>query len=253
MRQRQHSQIYGLRTANNAAVSILFQAVKHNNQNHRSRGLDLGCGQGGALRKFRYCAGITYYDGIDIAPASVEECRNRAQTIYREHEMRIEKGDLQFERTWTWFPRDFYDLIYSGFNLHYFSDTDEHLETFVQRVSCRLRAGTGQWIVTTIDWPTLSSYLLNNRNNNNTKWENAVCRIELISSFSYKFTLLDRVQTEIEYAVRAPTLIRLAARYGLGLKRHVKLNELLLNASMTSDEEDVFALYVAYMFEKEIS
>lgn len=248
MNQRQHSAIYGLRTANNAAVSLLFKEAAGP---EAKRGLDLGCGQGGALKKFRYCAGIQHYEGIDVAQESVIECRNRANSVCFST-AQIHEGDLRFERTWTVFPLASYDLIYSGFNLHYFSDTDEHLSVFIQRVSSRLRAETGKWIVTTIDWPTLSSYLLNN-SKNKTKWENSICHIQLTGS-SYTFTLTDRVQTEMEYAVHARTLIRLAARYGLVLKTFKKLNELYTDrGQMTDEEEDVFALYVAYVFEKEIS
>lgn len=253
LEQRKQSAIIGLRNANNAAVSSLFHHTRKGGV-----GLDLGCGQGGALKKFRYIAQMDGYHAVDLAAESVAECQRRAKSVYpRDSSVMIKQGDLRLEQTWTRFPLGFYDFVYSGFNLHYFSDTDENLSNFIERVSLRLKPG-GQWLITTIDWPTLSSYIQNHKENHKGKtWENAICRIEMLglSTRSYTFTLADRVQKEVEHAVPASTLIRFAARHHLTLTRHVKLNEIRrtdqIGGSMTSDEEDVFALYVAFVFEKD--
>ena len=84
LEQRRQSPIYNLRCLNNFVKSTLIQTVTKKDD----RVMDLACGKGGDLGKFKK-AEIGYYCGIDIALESVR----------RDAIQRYNKGDYTFPAT----------------------------------------------------------------------------------------------------------------------------------------------------------
>jgi mRNA (guanine-N7-)-methyltransferase len=84
---RKDSRIFKLRAFNNWIKAVLIAQVTRNNKGLRV--LDMGCGKGGDLLKWKK-AGISEYVGVDIASVSVQ----RAEERYRE--MWTPKFDAEF-------------------------------------------------------------------------------------------------------------------------------------------------------------
>lgn len=70
--ERKKSSIISIRNMNNFIKSVLFNLYIAKND----RVLDLGCGKGGDLLKYKKI-GISYYYGLDIADKSIDECTLR--------------------------------------------------------------------------------------------------------------------------------------------------------------------------------
>lgn len=157
--KRQKSDIIFIRNFNNWAKSVLIQmAVKRGD-----RVLDLGCGKGGDLQKWRK-QGVSKLVGIgsnnritiDIAEVSLEEARRRFEEM-------SSKGlcngfDAQFLHANPYKDsihnllknEPLFDVVSSQFSFHYCFSSEENVRAALQNVSTHLRVG-GCFIATVPD------------------------------------------------------------------------------------------------------
>lgn len=108
--------------------------------------LDMPCGRGGDLKKYRENQ-AGFYAGIDIVPERIEEAKTRHRTT------RCLFGAL-FEVADFTKPLDLeskYDLVSCQFALHYAWDTEERARQVLRNGAERLKAG-GCFILTFPDW-----------------------------------------------------------------------------------------------------
>ena len=144
------SDILHLRNLNNWIKSVLIGQ-------HMKRGhgvLDLACGKGGDLNKFKI-GGVEHYVGIDIAGQSVRDAVHRFSGSDRHPPMRFAAtfcvGDFcrcDLEAT---LPRELrFHLVSCQFALHYSFASEESALRLLRNVACRLQPG-GVFVGTTTD------------------------------------------------------------------------------------------------------
>tara|TARA_A100001015_G_C14787732_1_gene631798 strand:- start:30 stop:737 length:708 start_codon:yes stop_codon:yes gene_type:complete len=97
--------------------------------------LDLGCGKGGDVIKFKFSK-IKKYKGVDISKKSLEVCKQRLQNVDFEHELL--NSDMWTEKG---FGKDCYDIISSQFSLHYCFDSEEKADQTFKNIYESLKPG----------------------------------------------------------------------------------------------------------------
>ncbi|KAG8753512.1 mRNA cap guanine-N7 methyltransferase [Serendipita sp. 396] len=157
---RRKSPIFGLKAFNNWIKSVLIQKMAHEplsqssfrrktprNATLSGRVLDIGCGKGGDLQKWKN-AGIKEYVGLDLAIMSVNQARDRWLKW---------NGD-KFEATFTQLdcythylseaedlrPRilsEPFDVVTMQFCMHYAFETEEKVRIMLDNVTRYLRPG----------------------------------------------------------------------------------------------------------------
>lgn len=97
--------------------------------------LDLGCGKGGDIIKFKFSK-IKKYKGLDISKKSLEVCKQRLQNVDFEHELL--NSDMWTEKG---FGKNCYDTISSQFSLHYCFDSEEKADQTFKNIHESLKPG----------------------------------------------------------------------------------------------------------------
>ena len=88
--------------------------------------VDLACGRGGDVHKTLLTFGpCTRYIGVDISPESILELQRRASEMHAHVETHV--GDAAT----ACLPAQQADLVVMNFALHYFTDTEQHLERLI--------------------------------------------------------------------------------------------------------------------------
>ena len=232
LEQRKQSPIYNLRCLNNFVKSTLIQTVTKK----KDRVMDLACGKGGDLGKFKK-AEIGYYCGIDIALESV-----RRDTIQR-----YNKGDYTFPATFIAgdaFVHDLedvlgenvkglFDVVSCQFAIHYSFSTEKRARKAFENISKALRPG-GHFVGTTVD----SNVLVRNlRQTDGLLFGNDVIEVNFDEKHSkkeflppgfgieYSFTLEDAVTDCKESLVPLITFAELAKEYDLEIMRWTNFHQ----------------------------
>ncbi|ELQ73982.1 mRNA cap methyltransferase [Trachipleistophora hominis] len=125
--ERRKSYIINIRNMNNFIKSVLFNRyVKRN-----GRVLDLGCGKGGDLLKYKKM-GISYYYGLDIADKSISECKYR----YSRHKCPF-KADFNVCDTYHTILNlgKRFDVISIQFSFHYSFESEESFTITKQNIN----------------------------------------------------------------------------------------------------------------------
>lgn len=161
MAERSQSRIFHMRKFNNWIKSMLIgEAIS---QVRRAKGdqrdaavtvLDIGCGKGGDLRKYRI-GNISRLVCTDIAATSLDQCRDRYQEMRGGRMFDCEFVVADSTRTRL---RDLYhdpdrlrfDLVSVQFVMHYSFESVGQAETMLRNISENLSVG-GFWIGTTTD------------------------------------------------------------------------------------------------------
>lgn len=104
----------------------------------RSHLLDLGCGQGGDLRKFARRT-LKSYRGIDISHVSIEHNRERMSNI-REFRCRSKLECIDFCET-AWARAAVYDVVSCQFALQYAFATRETAHFVIKQIADSLKKG----------------------------------------------------------------------------------------------------------------
>ena len=232
LEQRKQSPIYNLRCLNNFVKSTLIQTVTKK----KDRVMDLACGKGGDLGKFKK-AEIGYYCGIDIALESVR----------RDAIQRYNKGDYTFPATFIAgdaFVHDLedvlgenvkglFDVVSCQFAIHYSFSTEKRARKAFENISKALRPG-GHFVGTTVD----SNVLVRNlRQTDGLLFGNDVIEVNFDEKhgkkeflppgfgIEYSFTLEDAVTDCKESLVPLITFAELAKEYDLEIMRWTNFHQ----------------------------
>lgn len=124
---RESSPVANLRAHHNWLKAGMIQAFVRPGD----RVLDLCCGSGGDVRKFRM-AEAKRWDGVDICDFRVEEAQrrcsseeSRSQSTFRATATRAPAEDVVLGR---WRKTDYYDCVTCFFGLHYFWDPNRGID-----------------------------------------------------------------------------------------------------------------------------
>lgn len=182
----------------------------------QERLLDLGCGRGGDLDKWRACQ-IGFIRGLDISSNEIDEARRRAVEGAHMPRCCFDVADLTqpIEQ-----DPDPFDAVSAMFCLHYFFGSVKHLKTFMETVSKHLRYG-GFFIGCCLDSTKVQEWVSSGR-------QSDVLTITPGKNFmlgggygrEYTFELCDTVTegATTEYLVDMKELTRVAEQFGLRFK-----------------------------------
>uniref|UniRef100_A0A5S6QPH9 mRNA cap guanine-N(7) methyltransferase n=1 Tax=Trichuris muris TaxID=70415 RepID=A0A5S6QPH9_TRIMR len=243
LQERSQSRIYHLRNLNNWVKSMTIQdalnRVRRENKVFRICALDLCCGKGGDLLKWK-SGRIDHLVCADIAGVSVEQCKGRFDELMR----RASRGrymftaefitadcgkediSLSFQSKNTTF-----DLSSCQFSLHYCFSSEAEVRRLLANACERLKVGG--YFIGTIPDANLIVRLLRDRPDRS--FANGVCslcflgedldRLPLFGA-TYKFKLYDVVDCP-EYLVYFPLLEKMLAEQGMHLVYKMKFADVI--------------------------
>ncbi|KJE96942.1 mRNA cap guanine-N7 methyltransferase 1 [Capsaspora owczarzaki ATCC 30864] len=229
---RDTSEIFHLRQFNNWVKSVM-------NLTYVSRGdhvLDLCCGKGGDLQKYRV-AGVKRVIGADVAENAIAECRQRAANINNlPYTYQFFVADCFSVRLRDYYPpppqqhprrqgtaAQWFDVTNCQFAFHYSFETEAKARTFLLNASERLVEG-GKLLITT---PSADRIVDRLRAVEGWEFSNPVFSIKFnpsqytdketfpIFGAKYTFSLQEAIEDCPEFLVHLGTLYELAAEYGL--------------------------------------
>uniref|UniRef100_A0A667XKW2 mRNA cap guanine-N(7) methyltransferase n=1 Tax=Myripristis murdjan TaxID=586833 RepID=A0A667XKW2_9TELE len=227
---RSQSRIFHMRNFNNWMKSVLIGEVL---EQVRRRGqgqlavLDLGCGKGGDLLKWKK-GGISHLVCADIAAVSVEQCQIRYEDMKRKSHSHEKVFSAQFitadctkevlsEKLDD--PDLMFDVCSCQFVYHYSFESQPQAEMMLRNACERLKPG-GFFIGTTPDAYELVKRL---EESDSLAFGNEVFRVSFQSKGSYPlfgcqyhFSLEDVVDVP-EFLVYFPLLQQMAKRYNMRL------------------------------------
>ncbi|XP_077456923.1 mRNA cap guanine-N(7) methyltransferase isoform X1 [Stigmatopora argus] len=235
---RSQSRIFFMRNFNNWIKSVLIgetvEKVRDAGQRNLSV-LDLGCGKGGDLLKWRK-GGIAHLVCADIADISVEQCRSRYEDMRRRShgdqgafsaqfitadctkELLADKYDK---------PDVKFDICSCQFVYHYSFESESKADTMLRNACERLKPG-GFFIGTTPDAYELVKRL---ELSDSLSFGNDVFKVSFqargeypLFGCQYHFNL-DQVLDVPEFLVYFPLLERMASQYGMSLVSKQRFSE----------------------------
>jgi len=303
VRQRMESPIIGLKNFNNWVKSVLITRFAHPalvsspSTNHQFSGadqrrasasgkvLDMGCGKGGDLSKWSK-ARIKEYMGVDIAAKSVDQARDRWQTMRgARFDATFAALDCYTESLTKAFPAaklaEPFDVVSMQFCMHYAFETVQKARIMLENVSRWLRPG-GVFVGTIPNADQLLQRLdALPDDTEDLSFGNSVYKIQFderetkpIFGHKYWFFLQDAVENVPEYIVRWQNFVEMATEYGLDLKykeefhevfeehqEHPEFGPLMVRmkvveengeSSMNEDQWEAANIYIAFAFEKRV-
>ncbi|KRH94692.1 mRNA cap methyltransferase [Pseudoloma neurophilia] len=140
--ERKMSKIINLRNINNFIKAVLINLYVKQNDTV----LDLGCGKGGDLLKYKK-RGIKYLYGIDIANESINEFERRIHSQNKPFDVDLSVNDICNEEIDL---KKQFDVISLQFSLHYSFETEKTFKTLFNTILRHSKIGT-RILITTID------------------------------------------------------------------------------------------------------
>ncbi|KNE71147.1 hypothetical protein AMAG_15813 [Allomyces macrogynus ATCC 38327] len=212
---RQDSPIYQLRCFNNWVKAVLFQTYLRRND----RVLDMGCGKGGDLQKYRQ-ADIRELYAFDVADKSIDQATERYQTMrnarFRAQFRAVDCYNTSIE---PHLPRDQgFDVVSMQFCMHYAFSSEQQVRQMLANVTARLRPG-GFFIGTC---PNANTIVRKLRHADGLEFGNSIYTVKFtqkdecpVYGHEYSFRLVDAVDDCPEYLVHWPSFVKLAREYRL--------------------------------------
>jgi len=254
MHQRRQSRIFYLRNFNNWVKSMLIgefhrRLMDDNVSEYRPTVLDMGCGKGGDLLKWRK-ADIGHLVCVDIAETSVEQCRGRYNEM-RERNQRDRHPQHMFTAEFIAAdctrvrvceqlrrPQMQFDLVSVQFVLHYSFESLPQAERMLENVTDRLKPG-GFFIATI---PNAAAIMSRLERAGGEQFGNEVFSVQLrepgrrlpLFGAQYEF-FLEGVVDCPEFLVHLPLLAKLAKRYDLELVYQKRFDEMFSVYQTSSD------------------
>jgi mRNA (guanine-N7-)-methyltransferase len=266
VQSRRHSPIYHLRAFNNWVKAV---QISEGTQGRRHlRILDLACGKGGDLGKWRRSQAVEAYYGLDIASVSIDHARSRLDDIRPPFPVTLLAADAFRRPLPSDIPRALFDIVACQFALHYAFESERILEQALRNVSDALQPG-GLFIGTMADGDAIRKTSVR---------ENSVFRItfpslDLNSVFGcqYVFHLIDAIDDCPEYLSNRHVLEDMAGAANLELVYYLPFKDFYLahaprhlqllrhmdvvhpndgSLALSADELPVAELYAAFCFRK---
>lgn len=279
--RREFSPIIGLKKFNNWIKSVLIGKFAYR---PRGKVLDVGCGKGGDLNKWKQ-ARIALYVGLDVADQSVQQAADRyrrmpkpgfdaffyAHDCFSNPLSDVLSPELQI--------KDLYDNVTMQFCMHYAFENAAKARMMIENVSRYLRRG-GIFIGTIPNAELLLERLneLPDRDEE-LRFGNSCYSIQFterrhkgVYGHDYRFYLTDAVEDVPEYLVDWENFVSLASESGLRLVYKKAFHEILqeekdsrdfgpllgkmgvLNeygeSAMDADQWEAANLYMGFAFEK---
>ncbi|KIR55441.1 mRNA cap guanine-N7 methyltransferase [Cryptococcus gattii Ru294] len=279
--RREFSPIIGLKKFNNWIKSVLIGKFAHR---PRGKVLDVGCGKGGDLNKWKQ-ARIGLYVGLDVADQSVQQAADRYRRMPRPgfdaffyaHDCfsnplsDVLSPELQI--------KDLYDNVTMQFCMHYAFENAAKARMMIENVSRYLRRGG--IFIGTIPNAELLLERLNElpEHDEELRFGNSCYSIQFrerqhkgVYGHDYRFYLTDAVEDVPEYLVDWENFVSLASESGLRLVYKKAFHEILqeekdsrdfgpllgkmgvLNeygeSAMDADQWEAANLYMGFAFEK---
>jgi mRNA (guanine-N7-)-methyltransferase len=153
------SRVGALRKYNNLIKSALIERFlpdrtppgNTSGERNKKKVLDLACGQGQDLLKYRG-RDVELWVGVDISSAAVAEAKSRymeSHTARRlDYDAKFIVGNLMEEATFEELSGHSFDVISVQFALHYITHEPEAAESFLQKVAALLKPGG--WFIGTL-------------------------------------------------------------------------------------------------------
>ncbi|KAG8831482.1 mRNA cap guanine-N7 methyltransferase [Serendipita sp. 399] len=252
------------------------------------RVLDIGCGKGGDIQKWRN-AGIKEYVGLDLAIVSVNQARERWQNWNGNKSDRFDATFAQLD-CYTHYLSESeelgpqvlsqpFDVVTMQFCMHYAFETEKKVRVMLDNVTKYLRPG-GRFIGTIPNSDVLLSSLDEARKSNPDalSFGNDVYNVRFDSyegplyGHRYVFFLADAVEDVPEYVVYWREFVKLAGQFGLklvykrefhdiyvddaedpefkGLLRRMGVVDESNESAMDHAQWDAANVYLAFAFEK---
>jgi mRNA (guanine-N7-)-methyltransferase len=223
--KRNDSRIVHLRNFNNWVKSVLIKEhvnkLNYEKRNKELRVIDLACGRGGDIKKWKMSRNVNYVLFTDIAEISLNECERRYNEAKPRFTATFKQMDLTTETIGDKIKDDF-DLISCQFMLHYSFESFQKANKFMENVSKSLTKG-GYFIGTTTDSFEIIKLFKESKTNT---FGNDVYNIKYLSNenelstqpplFGAKIDFqLDGVVDCPEYLVHFPTLVKIAEKHNL--------------------------------------
>ncbi|XP_057687913.1 mRNA cap guanine-N7 methyltransferase [Corythoichthys intestinalis] len=235
---RSQSRIFYMRNFNNWIKSVLIgetvEKVRDAGQRQISV-LDLGCGKGGDLLKWRK-GGISHLVCADIADVSVEQCRDRYEYMRRKgrgdrqaFSAQFITGDCTKERLADKYDRPdlTFDICSCQFVYHYSFESEAKANMMLRNACERLKPG-GFFIGTTPDAYELVKRL---ESSDSLSFGNDVFRVSFrergrypLFGCQYHFNL-EQVVDVPEFLVYFPLFEHMAKNYGMSLVSKQRFSE----------------------------
>lgn len=227
---RAQSRIYYLRNFNNWIKSVLISEfigkLNNENKNQKPSVLDLGCGKGGDILKWRK-ANVSRVTFTDIAEKSLEECKRRNNEPFRSNfksEFLHMDATTETIKELIKIENDLkHDLVSCQFVLHYSFETYEKANKFLENVSDALNTG-GFFIGTSTNANEIVKRL---RESPTDSFANDLYKIRFFQKDKENFDLFgvkfdfqlgfesDEVVNVPEYLMNFEVLVKLAERHNL--------------------------------------
>ncbi|WOO85154.1 mRNA cap guanine-N7 methyltransferase [Vanrija pseudolonga] len=245
--QREFSPIIGLKKFNNWVKSVLIgKFVGGEGRRPGAKVLDIGCGKGGDLNKWKV-ARISLYVGMDIADVSVDQARerynslrgNRFEGYFKAHDCYARPISEALPERYK--QRNLYDNVTMQFCMHYAFETASKARMMIENVSRYLRKG-GIFIGTIPNTDLLLERLEQIPEGEPLEFGNSCYSITFeerhhkgIYGHAYHFYLEDAVEGVPEYTVDWDNFVSLAREYGLELTYKKTFNDILQEEQSTRD------------------
>ena len=155
LRTRSQSNIYYLRNFNNWIKSVLIgeftKKLTDGNKHKKLAVLDLGCGKGGDILKWKK-ASVSRVTFVDIAAVSLDECKRRnvepSRSEFATEFIHMDATRIRLKDVISSEDKLQHDLVSSQFVIHYSFESYEQADTFMRNVSESLNVG-GYFVGTT--------------------------------------------------------------------------------------------------------
>ncbi|XP_050425646.1 mRNA cap guanine-N7 methyltransferase [Adelges cooleyi] len=235
---RNESRILYLRNFNNWVKSTLIKetASIFNEDLHGGKlnVLDLACGKGGDLNKWRNTSCMENLVAVDISPGSIANCQSRYEDMKKRNRYIFKAKFIVADCTRVPInkafinPRARLHLVSCQFAFHYCFESFQQTRCMLNNVSSNLCKG-GYFIGTI---PDANEIVRRLKENGGKKFGNSVYNIEFecdtdkLPLFGAKYNFhLEGVVDCPEFLVHFPLLEELAKSYGLELKMKMKFSE----------------------------
>ncbi|KAM0680805.1 mRNA cap guanine-N7 methyltransferase [Glugoides intestinalis] len=256
IQERKLTRNINIRNANNFIKSCLLKKYIQSTDNI----LDLGVGKGGDFKKYQIL-GVKEVYGFDIANRSILDALERARATNLDFKLVLKVKDCfstEFELNKT------FNVISIQFSFHYCFVQEDYLNTTLKNISKHLKKDG----VVLITIPSKKEILRRAECDqlSNQFYKIEFKKMDMIGVFgnAYYYTLVDSLDSCVEYLVDVDVLAEKALERGLVLEEqtpfdkflaenrvlHESLYRKLVPVELNQDENDVVSLHEILVFRK---